>query len=196
MGTRRSAGCSRVIPNGYIQDLSDIRIHSLGDAASIIRARYIEIGDDDEGRIDLLHNLDSRDLEYLVAAVWRAQEYSVSVTTATKDRGKDVIATREGVHKEMVFLECRGGLSKSDVTEVRALLGVVESEKASRGVLVSIAGFTKGIATAQEFADGNSSRISLVNGAELVALANEFLGHDWPRRVDSIIALQKRDDGP
>ena len=175
----------------HFDALSDWRISGLADASAIIRSRYIlQDRHDLSARIDLLLSLDWRDFEYLVAGLYAAQNYQVEVTPAQKDRGKDIIAT--GSRGELVYIECKNWKGKVDAAVVASLAGRVETERATRGVLVATSGFTSGPASATEFAQQAATRISLVGGHELVQDINTHLGADWPVRIDRLIQTQKR----
>ena len=171
----------------HAQELPDIRLAGLSDAMSIIRNRYLHIDTRTElDLVDLLLSLHWRDFEYFVAAVWAAQGYRVQVTPRSKDRGKDVIATRDGVNAELVFIECKNWRGVVPVGPVRELRGAVTKADANRGVLVATSGFTEGDASATEEADGDN-RLTLVDGPELVRLAHTHLGANWARNLDRIV---------
>lgn len=175
----------------YVQMLPDLRLVSLADAQSLIRARYIDVGDDEASRLETLAMLPWRDFEFISAAIWRDQGYFVEVTPGAKDRGKDIICVRHGANAERVYIECKNGAHPTPVGVVVQLHGRVARDDVSRGVVVSTAGFTAGPGSAQEFAACNH-RISLVDGESLIRLANQYLGHDWPLRLDLIISSERR----
>lgn len=177
--------------SGYIlahaQELPDLRHVGLADAKGLIRSRYLELDVADEASlVGLLLTLPPRDFEFFVAAIWQAQGYDVTVTPQVKDRGKDVIATRSGVGAEVVFIECKNWRGAVNAVEVRALRGAVTKADVNRGVLVGTSGFTTGDASATaESVDDH--RITLIDGRELVGLAQAHLGPHWAIRLDRII---------
>lgn len=175
----------------HLSVLPDWRITGLGDAAAIIRSRYI-LGETDAHE-NILKTIDWRDFEFLVAALYEAKGYEVEVTPDQKDGGRDVIARRKGTDAETLYIACSRGDSKKDAGEVAALNGRLDTgEGASRGIFVNVAGFTeRGPGTAMEVAE-EMPRITLVGRDELVPQLNEHLGTDWPHRVDMIIAAARR----
>jgi predicted helicase len=143
----------------------------------------------DEG--PLILSLHWRDFEYLISQLYAEQGYNTTVTPRSKDRGKDVIAVRPGPNGEVVFVQCKNWRGRVDVDAVSALLGRVETERATRGVIVATSGFTRGPASATEFAEGEN-RMGLISGRELVAMLNEHLGRDWPQRLDRRIESERQ----
>lgn len=174
--------------------MSDWKIHGLSDAMTVIRHRYI-LQDQAarESKVAILRSLRSRDIEFLVAAVYQAQGYEVEVTPEQKDGGKDIIARRGRV--EIIYIECKNWDSKVDVEPVRALAGVAQGDGATRAVLVSTSGFTeKGVESATAWVDSDPKRplrVELVRGEDLVLRLNTNFGSNWHHRVDHLIAGQK-----
>jgi restriction system protein len=86
-----------------------------------------------------------------------------------------------------LLIECKRYADTVDVGIVRELYGVVNSEKANRGVLVTSGRFTH---DAQKFADDNS--IQLIDGDQFVLLLNEHLGANWFQKLGRIIAESEK----
>ena len=181
--------------DAHIGVLPDWRITGLCDAATIIRSRYI-LGETNAHR-HVLNIIDWRDFEFLVAALYEAKGYEVEVTPGQKDGGRDVIAKRTGADAETLYIACSNGVSKKKAADVAALNGRLDTgEGASRGIFVNVAGFTEqGPGTAAKVAK-EMPRINLLWGEELQAQMNEYLGADWPYRVDLIIAAARRGQQP
>ena len=177
--------------DAHIGVLPDLRITGLGDAAAIIRSRYI-LGETDAHR-HVLGTIDPWDFEFLVAALYGAKGYEVEVTPRQKDGGKDVIARRTGPDAETLYIACSRGTSKKTVDDVTALNGRLDTgERASRGIFINLAGFTEqGPGTAAKVAT-EMPRIALVGRDEFQRQMNEHLGTSWPHRVDRIIAATRR----
>lgn len=164
--------------------LPDERMQGLNDVENIIRARYLHQSHPQE----VLSGLSDRDFEFLVASVYRELGYRVVVTGATRDGGCDVRAYRDDAgSKEALLIECKLHRRKLVVKEIRSFVGVVETEKVNRGILVAPNGFT-GAAVA--FA-AQARRVELVDYSVLNRLLNQTEGADWPRYVGQIIAMQK-----
>jgi restriction system protein len=172
--------------------LPDLRMTGLSDARSIIRARYIgHEASSFDNQIQLILSLHWRGFEYLVSQLYSEQGYKTTVTPRSKDRGKDIIAERHGPNREVVFIQCKNWRGRVDVDAVSALLGRVETERATRGVIVATSGFTRGPASATEFAE-RDTRMGLISGRELVPMLNEHLGRDWPQRLDRLIDAERQ----
>ncbi|SDH79337.1 restriction system protein [Nonomuraea jiangxiensis] len=177
----------------HAQTLPDLRIDGLSDAMTLIRYRYIiESSVARNEKVALLHSLDPRDIELLASALYSEMGYEVHITDQQKDGGFDAVAKNE---QEIVYIECKNWVAKVDVATVRSFAGVVFSGEATRGVLISVSGFTdKGPMTAIEWVDDpmRRSRIKLWSGEDFVQMLNEHLGVMWHSRVDRIIANQRR----
>lgn len=164
--------------------LPDGRVNGLADALAVVRARYIGLpATVEEQRLSLL-DLTSRQFEIFVARLYDRLGYSTTLTSPRKDGGRDVLATRTRPgERDELRIECKLYSGHVGVEEPRKLLGVVVDEKATRGVLVGASGFTR---AAHQFADRNPS-LELLDGANLVVMANEHLGRDWPARLEWIL---------
>lgn len=110
-----------------------------------------------------LHELSPRRFEELVAELFRDMGYDVELTPASKDGGFDIRAVRKtDVGHGLYFIECKrySEQNKVGVEVVRGLNGIVESEKATGGVVVTSSFFTKG---AFDFRDRNRYRLDLAD---------------------------------
>jgi len=149
------------------------RTHGLLDAIAIIRARWIE---DLSTGTEALFRLSPRDLEILVAVLYRKLGYIVELTPPTRDGGRDVIATKVVPgQSERVEIECKTHSSPVGVEIARQLQGVVASSGANRGVLVAIGSFTRGARKAES----KDSRLELVDGGTLTRMLNAVFGPLW-----------------
>ncbi|MFF1819714.1 restriction endonuclease [Kribbella sp. NPDC058245] len=162
---------------GYLNVYREIRpegrSQGLLDAISIIRARYV---DDLTAGTDALYDVSPRELERLVAALYRELGYAVQLTPPSRDGGRDVVARRMSPGRtELIEIECKAHTAAVGVEIARQLQGVVARSGASRGVLVAIGRFTRGAVAAA----ADDSRLELVDGATLVRLLNEVFGPMW-----------------
>ena len=168
--------------------MPDGRLMGMTDARAIIRAKYILVGDV-EGSERALDKLAPRELEVLVAALYRARGYQTRLTPPSKDGGRDVIASRKGAgHRERCLVECKHHGKPIGVKEARALLFVVGDERATKGVLVASSRFTAGTRALAR----RDRRLDLVSRLPLVRLLNEHLGSHWPTKVDELVAEEAR----
>ena len=110
----------------------------------------------------LLHHLHWRTFEELVAELLSRQGFDVYLTPPSADRGVDIYAKRSETHGPVLYVvECkRYDIDRAVGPElVRTLFGVVERERATRGILATTSVFTVG---AREEAGGDLAyRLSL-----------------------------------
>ena len=112
-----------------------------------------------------IRDISWREFERLVGEAYRRKGYIAEVVgTDSGDGGVDIRLTGHG---ETVLIQCKQWKAyKVGVTTVRELLGVVVSEKADRGIVVTSGRFTQ---ESRSFAHQNS-KIELVDGAGLAEL--------------------------
>lgn len=167
--------------NGYIsahiQFLPDGRIDGLDDAVAVIRSKYLEVRHPREVLLDLR----PRDFERLVSTLYSRMGYEVELTQSSRDGGYDVEARKSGDEgEENLLIECKRYENNVGVKEARSLNGVVESKRATRGLLITTAEFTR---PARDFAK-ETRRLTLVGYTALNNLFNKYLGANWPQRID------------
>lgn len=105
---------------------------------------FFELEDQAIERIkDRLLALDWDEMQELVAALLRALGYRTMVSPAGADRGKDVIASRDGFGFESprIVVEVKHRKGAMDAKEIRSFLGGRHAD--DRGLYVSTGGFTK-----------------------------------------------------
>jgi restriction system protein len=169
----------------HCQHLPDGRLGGLSHAATVIRAKFIGLPGKQSELIQFLMNLSSDEFECVVAELYREMGYKTELTSPKKDGGRDVIALQKKAgHTESLRIECKRYRKPVGVAIARALLGVVSSEKANKGVLATTSRFTAGT---QKFADENP-RLELLDGDQLVRLLNEHLGTKWPLHIERYVA--------
>ncbi len=165
----------------HIQLLPDGRFSGLQDAMAIIRAKFINISHP----TSLLLDLDPYQFEHLIDGLYAEMGYDTTLTPMTHDGGRDVIAEKKDIgERERLLIQCKKIKKKVGVSEVRALLGVVSNNRATKGVLVATSEFT---VPAKNLAKENS-RLELIGGKDLQLLLNKFFGSKWPTHLDFIIS--------
>ncbi len=131
----------------------------------------------------LIHNphnlftMQPRKFEELVAELLTREGFSVTLTPATRDGGRDILASNRNYLGEHLYLvECKRYASNRpvDVSLVRTLYGVVEAERASAGLLVTTSYFTK---DAVKFRETIRHRMGLRDYNELVTWLHSGLNH-------------------
>jgi len=121
-----------------------------------------------------MRELQPRKFEELVAELFRDRGYEVELTPATKDGGFDIMAVRKTeVGTGLTLIECKRyhQTRTVGVELVRGLYGVVESKKATNGVLVTTSYFTKG---AKALRDDLKYRMDLADFDRLTAMLVEY----------------------
>ena len=119
---------------------------------------------DSQTGLDSIGDLSWAEFEELVAEAYRREGYAVERTgDAASDGGVDVVVRRNG---QMTLVQCKHWKTWTvGVKIVRELRGVMASEKADYGIVVSYGAFTS---EATVFVQEN--RITRVGGNELVEL--------------------------
>ncbi|MCO1657353.1 restriction endonuclease [Pseudonocardia humida] len=172
----------RAYLKAHIIGLAGGRRDGLHDAIALIEARWIR-GAPEVEREHLL-NLSPRDFERLIARLYREMGYSVQLTPPQKDGGRDVLALRlESGRRHTIFIECKLYTEPVGVRRVRELAGVVSTDRASSGVLVTSSRFTKPALLMA----ANNPRLELVDGEKLLLLLNEYLGPNWWVRLGTLL---------
>ncbi len=123
--------------------------------------------------------------EHLIADLYNKLGYETMMTLKTHDGGRDIIAKKsDPSRREKTLIQC--GISKRSigVGTVRALLGVVSDERATKGVFATNSKFSS---AARKLAESNS-RIELLEWKDLHVLLNKKFGINWPYNIDRIIA--------
>ena len=94
----------------------------------------------------LLHGLTPRKFEHLIAELLNRDGWEIEVTQASRDGGKDVIATlRTSGICSVYYIECKRYAPKRPVSvkAVRELIGIVHAKRVTAGMLVTTSGFTR-----------------------------------------------------
>lgn len=109
-----------------------------------------------------MRGFDPRGFEELIAELLTREDMTVELTQPSKDGGRDILATANtSLGKHLYLIECKryARENKVGISIVRALYGVVEAEKATRGILVTTSDFTRG---ASEFGKVVENRLELM----------------------------------
>ncbi|MFF9222130.1 restriction endonuclease [Streptomyces viridosporus] len=127
-----------------------------------------------KGQRVVLHELAHAKLEAMVRNLFEAMGFAAwTDSSVTQDRGFDAVAINEDpVMGGPVLIQVKRSQRPVSVEHIRALSGVVELQKATKGVLVTTSHFTR---AAHEFAARNG-RIQLIDGRSLQSLFSERLG--------------------
>ncbi len=122
-----------------------------------------------------LRTLDRRLFEEIVAEIFDGFGFSIELTAKTRDGGRDIIAVG---NKEQIaikyLIECKRPDPGNPVGVgiVRQLLGVVEDEKATKGLLVSTTYFSP---DAKAIEERNKWRLQLNDYEHIVTWISQYL---------------------
>lgn len=110
-----------------------------------------------------------RDFEFFVAEIFERLGFSVKITQATRDGGKDIIATKAEPIPYTLIVECKHWCEnhKVDVSVVRSVYGVQTAMQANQSVIVTSSQFTR---DAREFAQERENLMALWDIDDLLRL--------------------------
>ncbi|WP_104668663.1 restriction endonuclease [Ensifer adhaerens] len=127
---------------------------------------------------DTLFQLPPRRFEEICAELFERLGYTVELTPAINDGGKDlIIVKRSDIGTVLTFVECKK-YSPTDpvgVEVIRALNGVVEAGRATSGLVMTTSRFTRG---AKKLQGELQYRMSLADYGEFKKLLGQALGGD------------------
>lgn len=109
----------------------------------------------------LVHDLSPRKFEELIAELLHRSGVDVTLTPATRDGGRDIIAkVHSAIGSFLCYVECKKYSAERPVgvALVRELYGVVARDRVTLGVLVTTSHFT---AQARKFSDGVPHQLTL-----------------------------------
>ncbi|AVV51172.1 restriction endonuclease [Leptospira santarosai] len=162
------------------QSLPDPALSGLSHALSIISARYTNVYYPDK----YLKELAPEDFEVLIAHLYSKLDYKVKLTKKSHDAGVDIIALGEKAgRRTKILIQCKRYSKPVPVAPVRELLGVVHSEKANKGIIVSTSNFTKPAIAFEK----RNPQIELIDYIHLSKLLAEYFGGNWPTRMQHFI---------
>ena len=161
--------------------LPDGRIYGFYDAMAFIRGRYLLKQHPKES----IMTLSARQFEQLTEHLYYTMEYKTKLMKHTRDGGRDIIATKvRKTGQDKLLIQCKKVINRIGVTVLRELYGIVSSEKATKGVIVSAAGFTK---PAKDFMKANRNQIELIDFEDLTGLFNRYFGSEWSVDLERFI---------
>ncbi|MGH3793607.1 MAG: restriction endonuclease [Pseudonocardiaceae bacterium] len=144
-------------------DLSKYRFVDAHDAAASLDARPV------------LLQMPPVEFEHLVRQLFEAMGMKSWVTQASRDDGVDAVAVNEDpIMGGLCVIQAKRYSGVVPADAVRALAGVMDDKRASRGVLVTTSWFGK---ATHDFA-ARHGRIQLIEGGELKHLLAEHLNRD------------------
>ena len=114
--------------------------------------------------------------EEIIAGAYQKDGFEVTITPRSGDYGRDVIAIKRGICFIRVIAQVKAYTPPHLVTanDVRALMGVLQGDGASKGCLTTTSDFAPMIRTDPLIVPFIPSRLELVNGTELFARLEEL----------------------
>jgi restriction system protein len=124
-----------------------------------------------------IRQIDSRKWEEIIAGGWHKSGFEdVTLTPRSGDFGRDIIAVKRGIGTIRVIDSVKAFSPGHLVTaeDVRALLFVVEADKASKGFLTTTSDFAPRLRDDIFLKPYMPARLELVNGEALLARLKEL----------------------
>jgi restriction system protein len=121
---------------------------------------------------DLLYEITPRKFEEFVAELMRQQGFTVELTPATRDGGKDIyLAAKQNIGSFLYLVECKQYKQRPvGFGCVQRLYGAIEAERATGGLVVTTSHFSK---PAEAFQEKVAYRLSLVDYIKLNKMISE-----------------------
>ncbi|MGB9986567.1 M48 family metalloprotease [Salarchaeum japonicum] len=122
----------------------------------------------DRELLSRIQSMDEYEFEHLVGDLWEEIGWRTSVTTASKDRGVDVVAERESPYyqKQVIQAKCYSSGNTVSSSEVQQYAGLhLQEDNVDAVVVVTTSRFTS---DARDVA--SDSNVKLVNGGDLCEL--------------------------
>jgi hypothetical protein len=119
-----------------------------------------------------IDSIDGHEFEDLVDNLIKRMGFITDERKPSADGGIDIKAINENpILRGKYIIQCKRYSKPIGVSTIRELFGVVTSEKANKGILITNSTFTQ---SSKEFA--YEKPIELIDGANLVELLNEYIG--------------------
>ncbi|MDT3429029.1 restriction system protein [Paenibacillus forsythiae] len=164
-------------------NLPDDRIIGIGQCIDIIYAKFIY----NTSSLEKIMSLKPIEFEWYIEALYESMGYDTLWTTATRDEGKDIIATAQRPDGfEQVYVECKL-YKKTQLTieKVRAFSRVIDKNEVNRGVIFCTGYVNKNL-------KNEDKRINIWTYDDMHTLLNAHLGSDWSERVKIIVENKRR----
>lgn len=147
-------------------------------ASKALRIDMADINDELIGYLakhpEKMRDMPSRKFEELVAELFKSKGYDVTLTPRTRDGGFDVRAVqRSDIGTVLIIIECKRYAAEHTVGVeiVRGLYGVVEQQRATKGIIATTSFFS---GDAQEFHNDLQYRLGLADFDEMRSMLNEW----------------------
>ena len=161
-------------PYGFLDRYDEIKAKHISKALENKYLKYQEALQEYERYVkktsrDYWINMSGLQFEKEVASWFRSQGYSATVTSATGDGGVDIILIKGN---ERIAVQCKHHLRPVGPNDVRALQGVVAAKNFTRGIFVSLNGYTT---TVYSEVRNSNVKIELLELKDLLKMAKDFV---------------------
>ena len=114
-------------------------------------------------------NMSPREFEFFVSEIFEKLGFDIKITKATRDGGRDIIATKADPIPYTLIVECKhwGENHKVDVSVIRSVYGVQMATQANQSVIVTSSKFTR---DARQFAKEQKNLMALWDIDDLLKL--------------------------
>ena len=148
-----------------------------GNLIRAVTLPWLEILDTLKDNPEIIFSIPPRKWEEIIAASYdKAGFEEVTLTPHSGDKGRDVIAVKKGIGQirviDQVKVYKRGHLVTAN--DVRALFGVLEADRASKGFLTTTSDFAPRLHDDPLLKPFIGSRLELVNGEQLLKRLEEI----------------------
>jgi restriction system protein len=114
-------------------------------------------------------HIEPRQWEEILAGALHKEGFTVTLTPRSKDHGRDVIAEKSGVGSMRMLgsMKAYGPDHLVPREHVHEVLGVVDTERATKGMIVTTSDFAPELFDAPGLAAAIPNRLELMNGVQL-----------------------------
>lgn len=126
---------------------------------------------------DMIYSIPPRTWEEIIAGAYKKAGFDeVTLTPQSGDYGRDVIAIKHGIGSVRVIDQVKAYKKNHLVTanDVRALVGVLQCDSASKGFVTTTSDFAPRVATDPLIRPLIPSRLDLINGETLLLRLEEL----------------------
>jgi len=131
----------------YDKELDFVLLHdSVASLVSIANKECGPIIEKLATKPELLYSISARQFEELIAELFRREGYSVSLTSVSRDGGKDIlISTNTSAGDHLYLVECKRYSPQNPVgvSIIREMYGTLSQSNATAGIVVTTSYFTK-----------------------------------------------------
>ena len=148
-----------------------------GQLIEMVTQPWFEIIDALKKNSDMRYSIPPRKWEEIIAGAYKKAGFDeVTLTPQSGDYGRDVIAVKHGIGSVRVIDQVKAYHAKHLVTanDVRALMGVLQCDSASKGFITTTSDFAPRIATDPLIRPLIPSRLELINGKNLLSRLEEL----------------------